>query len=74
MLLGCRALVVPEETVSERDEECLGSKTTIKWLRLRDQLYRRGLISSYRQPGTEVDNAIRNTFEAELREAEYFDN
>jgi hypothetical protein len=69
-VLSCRELVFRDETISEYDEERLGSQTTIKLLRLRDRLFPRLRRT---QTVTAVDEAIYKAFEAEIKEAEYHD-
>lgn len=69
LLLGCRDFVTRDETISERDERRLGSKTTIKLFRTRDAFRRR-----WNAPASEIDAAVRRVFEAELKEAEYLDS
>jgi hypothetical protein len=69
-LLGCRELLFRDETISEYDEECLGSQTAMKLLRLRDRLFPR----LRRYPSVPaVDEAICKAFEVEIKAAEYRD-
>jgi len=60
--LGYRELVERSETISEADDERLGSSTVLKLFRMRDRR---------RNYNFDLDDAIRTAFTAELQRAEY---